>query len=162
VQKFGVGRRLALGRHLAGAADAGGDLRDDLAPGGAVRRGQAGALVGVGDGGEGAADRGRGFSRCGEGGEVDGHEGGRSGQGRGAAAVAPGGKAAPVAVVGAACRGGAAGFDVAACGADLGVADHRGRGLFSVGQRGEREQVHAGASQPRPRLSRDLIADPSF
>src|SRR4051794_30609164 len=100
--KTRVGGRLALGWRVAGAADASDYLGDDLATGGAVRGGVTGALVRMSNAGERAAHRRRGFSRCGEGREVDRHEGRRSGQGRGAAVVAPAREAGPVAIVGAA------------------------------------------------------------
>jgi hypothetical protein len=159
-KKFGVGRCLAIRRGEAGAADAGEHLGDDLAAGGAVRRGQAGALMDVGDGREDAADRGRGFSGYGKGGEVDGDQGGGGGQGRGAALMTPREKAASVAVIGAAGGGGAAGLHVAAGGADLGVADQRGRrrGLVRVEQRCGRGKIgHDRASPAVPSRSKDYL-----
>ena len=117
-----------------------------------MRRGVPGALVGVGDGGERAADRGRGFSGRGEGGQIDGDQRGRGGQGRGAAVVAPFCEAAPVAVIGAPGGGGAARFDVDACGADFGVADGReGRGLLGSGRGAGawKESMPDGGKQPR-------------
>ena len=65
-----------------------------------MRQQLAGAGVAVGDGGLGAADRGRRFAGGGERGQVDGDQRGGGRQGSGAAVPALCGKPAPVAVVG--------------------------------------------------------------
>jgi hypothetical protein len=69
------------------------------------------------------------------------------------------GEAGPVAIVGAAGRGGAGGFDVASGGADLGVADDWGGGreLARVEQRCERGKIsHAPDSPAAPSRSKNL------
>jgi len=124
----GVGGALGGGRVGARAADAGKHLGHHRAAVRPVRGEEAGALVGMGDGGERAGDGGRRQAARGEGGQMQRHQRRRRGQGRGVARAAPQREAPPVGLVGFAGGGGAARLNVAAGGGDLLVMDRRRAG----------------------------------